>query len=85
MGNAKSKNYKYDSYSYSGKGPPRSNSDPSSILYASQKQHSSFKGLKKLSKKSKKSSKSNTSSQKTTGRINHGSSNSIHYCLLRHR
>jgi len=69
MGNAKSKNSKYDSYTV--KGPPhRSNSDPSSILYYSQNQQYSHKTGKKQSKRSKKSSKSGT-------KVHHASSNSI--------
>ena len=66
MGNAKSKNSRYDSYSV--KGPPtRSNSDPSSIYIYSQKQNHS---QKKHSRKQKVSSK-------TGSKINHGSSNSV--------
>ncbi|OUM67025.1 hypothetical protein PIROE2DRAFT_5635 [Piromyces sp. E2] len=69
MGNAKSKSSRFDSYTV--KGPPhRSNSDPSSILYLSQKQQYGHKSGKKQSKKSKKSSKTN-------GKTHHASSNSI--------
>ena len=71
MGNAKSKSSKYDTYS--GKGPPtRSNSDPSSIYFASQFQQLNSKELKKHSKKSKKNGKS-----LIRGKGSHGSSNSI--------